>query len=165
MAGPRRRSRTEREDGGEARPDPDLGTYVSSLANAVYKGIAAEVARYDLSPLDIQLLMICLERNECAATQLAQLLPVDASRISRIVTGLADRGLLRRRRLRSDRRVVMLRLSPRGHELTVQVTEHMQAYYARLTQGLNEREMRAFATTAQRISGNYAAIAEAEESA
>ena len=165
MAGPRRRSRSEREDGGEARPDPDLGTYVSSLANAVYKGIAAEVARYDLSPLDIQLLMICLERNECAATQLAQLLPVDASRISRIVTGLADRGLLRRRRLRSDRRVVMLRLSPRGQELTVLVTEHMQAYYARLTHGLNEREMRAFARTAQRISGNYAAIVEAEESA
>ena len=165
MAGPRRRSRTEREDGGEARPDPDLGTYVSSLANAVYKGIAAEVARYDLSPLDIQLLMICLERNECAATQLAQLLPVDASRISRIVTGLADRGLLRRRRLRSDRRVVMLRLSPHGHELTVQVAEHMQAYYARLTHGLNEREMRAFARTAQRISGNYATMVEAEESA
>ena len=165
MAGPRRRSRSERGDGGEERPDPDLGTYVSSLANAVYKGIAAEVARYDLSPLDIQLLMICLERNECAATQLAQLLPVDASRISRIVTGLADRGLLRRRRLRSDRRVVMLRLSPHGQELTVQVTEHMQEYYARLTRGLNEREMRTFARTAQRISGNYAAMVEAEESA
>ncbi len=162
MTGPRRRSQGEQdESAGGVRPD--LGRYVSSLANAVYKGIGAEVARYDLSPLDIQLLMICMEMNECAATQLAQLLPVDASRISRLVTGLADRGLLRRRRLRRDRRIVMLRLSPRGQELTVQVTEHMQSYYARLTQGLNEREMRAFATTAMKISANYAAMVEAEE--
>ena len=137
---------------------PDLGTYVSRLENAVYKGIAAEAAPYDLAPLDVYLLMICIEMGECTATQLADMLPVDASRISRLVTGLADRGLLRRRRLRNDRRIVMLRLSPKGLELTSEVTQRMQAYYARLTGGLSEQEMNAFATAALRIVGNYEAM-------
>ena len=140
---------------------PDLGTYVSRLENAVYKGIAEETAPYDLAPLDLYLLVICLERGECTATQLADMLPVDASRISRLVTGLADRGLLRRRRLRNDRRIVMLRLSPKGQELTSEVTERMQAYYARLTEGVSGTEMNAFAATALRIVANYEAMQEA----
>ena len=137
---------------------PDLGTYVSRLENAVYKGIAAEAAPYDLSPLDVYLLMICVEMGECTATQLADMLPVDASRISRLVTGLADRGLLRRRRLRNDRRIVMLRLSPKGLELTSEVTQRMQAYYAKLTEGLGEQEMNSFAAAALRIVANYEAM-------
>ena len=94
------------------------------------------------------------------ATQLAVQLPVDASRISRLVTVLADRGLLRRRRLRSDRRIVMLRLSPDGQAVTSELTERMQSYYAKLTEGLNEREMRTFAATALRIVANYEAMQE-----
>ena len=137
---------------------PDLGTYVSRLENAVYKGIAAEAAPYDLTPLDVYLLTICLERREVTAIDLGKVLPVDASRISRLVAGLADNGLLQRHRLRDDRRVVRLRLSPKGRELTAEVTRRMQAYYAKLTDGLSEQEMGAFATTALRIVANYEAM-------
>ena len=141
----------------EARA-PNLGRYVASLENAVYKGIAQEVSPYDLLPLDIHLLTICLEMGECTATQLAALLPVDASRVSRLVTGLAEKGLLRRRRLRNDRRVVMLRLSPAGEELTTEVDRRMQAYYAKLTEGISASAMRSFATAAMRITANYQAM-------
>ena len=124
----------------------------------IYKGIADEVAPYDISPIDVQLLMICLERRECTATQLARLLPVDASRVSRLVTGLADRGLLRRRRLRSDRRVVMLRLSPDGKRLTSELAQKMQRYYARVTEGFSEQDMSRFAAIALGIIANYEAM-------
>ena len=153
--------RSQRQTKGGAPQEqraPSLGRYVADLENAVYKGIAQEVAPYDLLPLDIHLLTICLEMGECTATQLAALLPVDAARISRLVTGLADKGLLRRRRLRNDRRVVMLRLSPAGEQLTTEVDRRMQAYYAKLTEGVNQREMRAFAKTAMRITANYEAM-------
>ena len=140
---------------------PDLGRYVSRLENVVYKGIASEAAPYGLFPLDVHLLMVCREMRECTATQLADHLPVDASRISRLVTGLVDRGLLRRRRLRRDRRIVMLRLSPQGEALSPQgeeVIERMQAYYGRITEGLSAREMRAFAAAALKIVANYEAM-------
>ena len=136
---------------------PDLVRVVSSLANAVQKGISIVVTPYDLTTLDVQLLMICMEMRECAATQLAQLLPTDASRISRLVTDLANKGLLRRRRLRSDRRVVMLRLSPAGQELTEEVIRRMQEHYETLLAGLGARERRAFLRSSLKIVANYEA--------
>ena len=144
--------------GGRTAAQPDLGTYMFGLSNAVYNGIAGEVAPYDLFPLDAYLLMICKERGECSATQVTQLLPVDASRVSRLVTGLADKGLVRRRRLRNDRRIVMLRLSPEGERVTAEVSALMQAYYDRLTDGLSPREVDAFAAAALRILANYDAM-------
>ena len=133
---------------------------MSRLDNALYKGIAQEVAPYNLSPIDVHLLMICMETRECTVSQLAQMLPVDASRISRLVTELVDRGLLRRRRLRNDRRVVMLRLSPDGQKITSQISQNMQEYYSKLTDGLSEQEMEVFSRAALRIVSNYEAMQE-----
>ncbi len=142
---------------------PDLGSYVGSLSNAVHKGIARAVAPYDLSPLDVQLMMVCRSMGECAATQLAQMLPIDASRISRLVTDLADKSLIRRRRLRSDRRVVMLRLTPEGQDLLAEASQELEGYYTRLTEGLTEREIRTFAAAAMRITANFEAMQAAGE--
>ena len=98
-------------------PLGDLRESVDGLLTAFYRGTAKETARYNLTTPEFNLLNACLRREEeCTATELARVLPVDASRISRIVTILVDRGLLRRRRLPEDRRVVMLSLSEEaGH--------------------------------------------------
>ena len=152
------RSQSQDNHDEERRHRPDMGVFVSLLENAVYKGIAEEVSPYKLSPLDVYLLMTCMERGECMGTQLARLLPVDASRVSRLVTGLVDRGYLIRRRLREDRRIVMLRLSDDGQESASRVNRNMQAYYAKLTEGLSEDEIDAFAVAAQKIVSNYEAM-------
>ena len=47
-----------------------------------------------LIPLEFKMLQFCLYRDECTATQLAEILPTDPSRISRLVHGLVQRGLL-----------------------------------------------------------------------
>lgn len=149
--------------GGSERSMPDLEMYVSRLAYAIDRGMASEVAPYDLSPLDASLLGICFEKGEeCTATQLAELVPVDPARISRVVTKLVDMGLLRRRRLRSDRRVVMLRLTDKGDELTSEVLQHTEQYNARLTKGISQRDMRIFKSVASRIVANHAAMREDE---
>lgn len=138
-------------------PPADLEECVAGLVNAVDKGMAREVAPYGLTPLEYSLLRHCLE-EECTATHLAQVLPVDGSRVSRLVTGLVDKGLVRRRRLRSDRRVVMLRLSDEGRELTLQIMQRMQGYDAMLTEGIDEAEMRVFVSVSARIIANHAAM-------
>ena len=104
------------------------------------------------------MMMMCRDMGECTATQMAQMLPVDASRISRLVTDLAEKGLLRRRRLRRDRRVVMLRLTPDGQKLIDEATEELHAYYDKLTNGLNKREFRSFVAAAQKITANFEAM-------
>ena len=136
----------------------DVGTYMMELLNAFEKGVAEETAVYDMTPVEFNLLRICLEEGECTATQLARMLPVDASRISRIVARLVDDGLLIRRRLRNDRRIVMLRLSEEGIELTSQMHIRVQAFDDKLTDGINEADMRTFASVAAKMLDNYSAI-------
>ena len=144
----------------DAGPDPrsDMGNLVPDLAYAVDRGITLLVAPYDLTPIDVRLLSICRDMDECTATQLARLLPVDAGRISRVVNALVEKDLLRRQRQRDDRRVVMLRLTPHGEEVTAEVARSLQEYFARLTEGLSERQIDAFTAAAQRIVDNYEAI-------
>ena len=138
-------------------PPADLEECVAGLVNAVDKGLASEVAPYGLTPLEFSLLRHCLE-EECTATHLARVLPVDGSRVSRLVTGLVDKGLVRRRRLRRDRRIVMLRLSEEGRELTTDIVEKMKIYDAILTEGIDEEEMRVFMSVSSRIIANHAAL-------
>ena len=86
------------------------GAYIDEMFYALDKAMTREVVSRDITGLEYRLLCYCLDGSR-TATQLAQVLPVDASRISLVVTRLVDRGFLGRRRLRSDRRVVMLELT------------------------------------------------------
>lgn len=154
----------------QEEPDPsdedspmDLRSCVAGLANAVFKGVSNEVAVYDLTAIEFNLLRACLDaESEITATELAQLLPVDTSRISRIVTNLVDKGLLRRRRLPDDRRVVMLSLSEEGEELTSRILERMKLHDATLVEGVDEDQMRAFVSVTSKILTNYAAMQKSE---
>ena len=138
----------------------DLGTCVASLMYVVDNGVADEVSPYDLTPAEFRLLRACMEKGECIATELAETLSIDPSRISRMVTKLVDMGLLRRRRLRRDRRIVMLKLTEKGNELTVQLRRVVQTHDAKLTEGISEKEMRVFRSVAFKILSNYAVLAE-----
>ena len=140
-------------------PLGDMGGSIDGLLTAFYQSAAREAARHNLTPNEFNLLRACLRRGEeCTATELARILPVDASRISRIVTILVDRGLLRRRRLPDDRRVVMLSLSDEGVELTSRILQSINQSSARLIEGIDQDEIRIFASVVSRIVANHTAI-------
>lgn len=132
----------------------NLGVYIAELFNALDKAIRQEVMPHGLTAMEYNLLWYCLE-GEHTATQLAQVLPIDGSRISRVVTKLVDRGFLRRRRLRTDRRIVMLSLTEEGFELTSGIFRNMQRHYATFMEGIGEEEMIVFESVISRITANY----------
>ena len=138
----------------------DLGRHVTELSNALAKGAAESSSIHDLLPTEMLLLMACRQLGECTATQLAPILPVDSSRISRLINGMVDRGFLVRRRTPSDRRLVMLSLSESGEEVAADLTQRMDAYYDALVQGLSDEQLQAFATAADAIVANFAATSE-----
>ena len=119
----------------------DLGRHVTSLLNVVTKVLSDELDAYNLNPLEYSLLRLCLERGECIATELAEELPIDASRVSRIVNKLVDNGMLVRRRLRDDRRVVRLSLSEQGREQISLLFKRIQGHYAHLTEDINSEDI------------------------
>ncbi len=140
-------------------PPTGLGECVVGLVNVVAKGIANLAAPHDLIPLEFALLRAFLRQEEWTASQLAKVLPVRPSRISRVVSKLVDRGLMSRRRPRRDRRVVILTLTEEGKALTRELNRRVQAYDAELSEGVTEHEMAALASATSKILANYNGLA------
>ena len=95
--------------------------------------------------------------EEWTTTQLAKALPVTLSRVSRVVTKMVGMGVMRRRR-RSDRCVVMLALTEEGKALTLELHRSVQAYDARLSEGISEEELAVFASVLSKVMANYTAL-------
>ena len=134
-----------------------LGIDIFDIFNALDKALVERASPHGITNSEYALLWHCLE-GERTATQLAQVLPMDGSRISRVVTDLVEKNLLRRRRLPEDRRIVMLSLTDKGMELTSRIFQDMQSYYAVLTEGISEEDMRAFASVRSKILANSASM-------
>ena len=149
------------EPTGMEPPEIDLGEHVAGLEIAVDRGISDILAPYGLVSVDFNLLCACQRMGECTATQLAEVVPSDPSRISRIVNKLVEQGLLSRRRLQNDRRMVMLRLTDEGNELISQLYGRAQMYYAALMEGIAAEELRVFASAISRITENYRRLEQA----
>ena len=145
-------------------PSTDLGTCVAGLVNTVARGIAQIVAPHGLTHIDFALLRLFLGVEEWTTTQMAQALPLAPSGISRTVTKLVDMDLIRRRRLLSDRRVVVLTLTEEGMALTQDLHRRVQAYDARLCEGVSEEHMATFVSVTSKVMGNYAVMAQAARS-
>ena len=140
------------------RKDPtDLGTCVTGLVNAVARGMAQIVSAHGLTHVDFALLRLFLGVEEWTTTQMAQALPLAPSSISRTVTKLVDKGLVQRRRLLSDRRVLILTLTQEGMALTQDLHRRVQAYEAGLCGNVSDEEMEVFTSVTSTIMANYAA--------
>ena len=140
-------------------PASDLGTCVTGLVNAVARGMAQIVASRGLTHIDFALLRLFLGVEEWTTTQLAQALPLAPSSISRSMTKLVDMGLVQRRRLLSDRRVVILTLTEEGMALAQDLHKRVQAYDASLCEGVSEGEMAAFVAVSGMVMTNHTALA------
>ena len=134
----------------------DLGSCVTRLVNVLAKGTEELVEPHGLTPMDYALLRLFLRREQWTATYMAELLPVKPSRISRLVAKLVDMGLIRRRRHRSDRRVVLLTLTDYGRALTQELYRTIEAYEAALQQGVSDGEKSALVSSTSKIMANYA---------
>ena len=138
-------------------PSTDLGSCVAGLINTLAKGTADLMTPHGLIPLDFALLRFFLGNEQWTTTQLAQVLPVKISRISRVVAKLVDMSLMRRRRPRNDRRVVFLTLTGEGRALTLDLQRRVHSYEAVLSEGVDEEEMLVFASVTSKVMANYAA--------
>ncbi len=141
-------------------PLNSLGQYAAALLNVVAEGVEAEAEAYNLKPLEFALLRLFLTEEEWTPTELAEVLPVEVSAISRMVTKLVDRGMLYRRRPRSDRRIVLLKLTEEGTAFILEIHRRVHAYEDSLFQGIPEEEKEDFLSTIRKILDNYASITE-----
>ena len=74
--------------------------------------------------------------------------------VTRLIDGLARRGLVRRTRARSDRRLSVAQITPKGMALMDRVEVDNGQYRARLASLLSEAEWRQLSQLCERIYGD-----------
>ena len=136
----------------------DLGTCVAGLINVVARGMAEIVAPHGLTHIDFAVLRLFLGVDEWTTTQMAQVLPLAPSGISRTVTKLVGMGLVRRRRLLSDRRVVILTMTEEGMGMAEHLQRRVQAYDASLCENICEDHMAVFFSVSSRVMENRSTL-------
>ena len=144
---------------GTAAPT-DLSTCLDGLVNAM----ARIVAPHGLAHFDFAVLRLFLGVEEWTTPSWAQALSLAPSGIGRTVTKLVEKGLVGRRRLLSDRRVVILALTDAGTALAQELNKRVGAHDASLCEGVGEEEMATFVAASSKVMANYAALAKAVQS-
>lgn len=142
-------------------PTRGLADEVTRLNRAVVKGVEQQITPFGLITMEFSILKAFLDKDEWTVTQLADLLPTDAPRISRLVTRLVEGGLLRRRRRTDDRRVVLLKLTQRGQERAAELAQRVNEFESGLLAGVSAAEVETLRNVTARIVANRAAMDEA----
>ncbi len=99
-----------------------------------------------------ELLARLKEEGPLPAGELAGLLGVSAATVSQMVDGLVDAGYAERVRSGSDRRVVAVKLTRRGHAWVVAKSAVWRERWAQALEGFDDDELRIAAAVLERIS-------------
>ena len=137
-----------------AEPMFDLRSLCAGVIGGFGKLAEDVLGPAELSLVQWRVLERCARGQASTVTSLAACIPIDPAAISRAADYLVRRGLLERRRLRQDRRVVRLEVTAQGRALTRRLEREFQPIYATLVEGVVVEELQVFARVARRISTN-----------
>jgi DNA-binding MarR family transcriptional regulator len=123
--------------GGQERPGPSGG---AGQADGPATKHTAEAAFPAVSASEARALIELLAARGIAQGQLAALLGLEKSTVSRLAAGLERKGWLRRGRDGDNQRYVRLYLTPEGRVIAAQVWQAWQSRQARILAGLSAEE-------------------------
>ncbi|MBW6439100.1 MarR family transcriptional regulator [Actinoplanes hulinensis] len=104
-------------------------------ASRVFVGITARslaAVEGDITLPQFRALAVLAVRGSRRGSDIAEELQVNPSTATRMLDRLARKGLIRRSRSTTDRRVVKVRLTPAGHDIVEQVVTRRHAEVERL---------------------------------
>ncbi len=136
-----------------------FGDCVSSLAKVISIAVDLEIEQANLNSKEFEVMQLFCLRPEWTATQLVEKTSIDPAHISRLVTNLVDQRLLRRRRSRSDRRVIHLVLTDTGRQMISEAHTRIISYQAALLEDVSDQEMNGFLATSRKVIQNYTKLA------
>jgi len=126
----------------EARPSPRSGPafLLAQLGAHAAMRFAERLTEHDVTPAMVGILQLLRVPSGESQQALAERLGMLPSRLVPLVDNLEGRGLLRRERSRTDRRVNTLRLTPDGAALLRTVGSVVRAHEASLLAGIDANE-------------------------
>jgi DNA-binding MarR family transcriptional regulator len=111
-----------------ARP----GYLIRRLHQIQYALFLEECAEYDITPVQYGLLTALATNPDVDQNTLGRELGIDRTNVADVLKRLEGRGLIMRHRSKSDRRMMLARLTPLGEEITRAMYAPMQRAQLRL---------------------------------
>ncbi len=127
---------------------------VTNLVNILFRGIEERLLPYDLAVVDYAVLTACFANEPVTVSGLTQHVPVDAGRISRMVSKLEDRGLVRKVRLRTDRRVVRVEMTEEGRAMATELMESVGEHYTNIIRNVSAEELTGLMAFVEKMTEN-----------
>lgn len=135
--------------------DPVIEAVMNLLATgaALNAQLDALCGRYGLSSSTFNVLRILRgELGGYPRGEIAQRLVHRAPDVTRLIDRLERRGLVKRRRTRSDRRLSMAQITPKGVELMARIEPAIEEYQKAVSTRLSAAEWKELSRLCERIS-------------
>ena len=136
---------------------PGLGYLAAGLTGALSKLAEEKFASYGIAPVQFAILDTCARGQMDTVMGLVRVIPMDQASISRHVAALIERGLMKRTRQESDRRVLRLALTDEGLALLSQLGKSLREANPLAALGLDEEEKRIFLKVMRKVWENLEA--------
>jgi len=101
---------------------------------------AEECGAFDITPVQYSIMTVAAAQPDLDQAQLAVEVGVDRATLANVVARLESKGLVRRRLLKSDKRVKLVALSPRGSALLDQMRAAVQRAHDRTIEALSRED-------------------------
>jgi len=106
----------------------DLAAQIADLTTQMFlrcqEREAYFVSLYGVNVAEFRCLRLLLDHNRCPVKDLADLMNLTPSRLTRIIDGLLVRQLAERAEDSADRRIKMISLTTKGQELALAMNQH-----------------------------------------
>ena len=138
-----------------------LDDYMPYLINRVGAALVANftttaLARHDLSIAMWRVLAALSANGEQRQVDIAGMISIDVSTLSRLVTRLMRRGLVTRTRSKSNSREVVVQLSPKGRALVETLIPVARRLEATAITGMAAKDLAVVKRSLRRMHGNMA---------
>lgn len=137
---------------------PDLANQVAtieellrSVAKLVRKRGREILSQFDLTPPQLDALLAVAGEDGITMGELCQRMYLACSTVTDLVDRMERGGLVARERDPHDRRVVRLRVLPRGYQVLEAVLEERRRYLAGVLARLDEGELERLAASLRRV--------------
>jgi len=131
-----------------------IGFLQRQLRLAIERAVDAEMAEHDLTGVQWGPLLMIDHGLGTTAADLARAASVDPGAMTRMLDRLEAKGLLRRARCPTDRRVVQLELTDEGRRLCGEIPYGLSRVFNSLLRGFTPAELETFKALTRRMLAN-----------
>lgn len=123
------------------RPSQAVGAHIGRARRTIVEAINQELAPLDISHAQWIVVLMLGDGAAGTAAELCKILIYDPGAMTRLLDRLEKKGVLRRMRIKGDRRAVRLELTPEGAKLYPRIVQALVQVFNRLLRGFSAGEV------------------------